>query len=70
MRYLFNLAIAIDQMVNTLLGGDPDETLSSRCGKSRCRFCKWLCAVMERFDYRHCAESIEADEGGDATWRF
>ena len=28
--YLLNNAIAIDQLLNTLLGGSPDETLSSR----------------------------------------
>lgn len=30
MRYLLNLLIATDQLANTLLRGDPDETLSSR----------------------------------------
>lgn len=28
--YFFKIAIAIDQLGNTLLNGDPDETLSSR----------------------------------------
>ena len=28
--YLFNNAIAVDQQLNALLGGSPDETLSSR----------------------------------------
>lgn len=29
-RYLLNLLISIDQMLNTLLGGDPAETWVSR----------------------------------------
>ena len=29
-RYILNNAIALDQQFNTLLGGSPDETLSSR----------------------------------------
>ena len=36
-RYLINLFLAIDQLTNTLLLGHPDETLSSRLGKSRGR---------------------------------
>lgn len=28
--YLFNVLIGIDQLVNTLIGGKPDETISSR----------------------------------------
>lgn len=32
-RYIWNLLISIDQLVNTITGGDPDETISSRCGK-------------------------------------
>lgn len=29
--YFHNLLVACDQFLNTLLGGWPDETLSSRC---------------------------------------
>ena len=32
-KYLRNLLVAIDQLLNTILGGDPDETISSRLGK-------------------------------------
>lgn len=32
-KYLYNILIGIDQLVNALLGGDPDETISSRLGK-------------------------------------
>ena len=31
--YFWNVLVAIDQLFNTILGGDPDETLSSRMGK-------------------------------------
>jgi len=64
-RYLLNWLIWIDQGLNTALGGDPDETLSSRLGKhrARCRLCDWLCRVLDRIDPGHCADAIEADEG-------
>ena len=32
-RYFWNIFISIDQFINTLFGGDPDETISSRLGK-------------------------------------
>lgn len=32
-KYFYNILIGIDQLVNAILGGDPDETISSRLGK-------------------------------------
>lgn len=34
MQYLFNLFLAVDQALNTILFGHPDETLSSRLGRT------------------------------------
>jgi hypothetical protein len=65
-RYFWNVLISIDQLANTLLGGFPDETLSSRMGK-RARegdsFAICFCKVLDVFDKDHCAKSIEEDEG-------
>lgn len=33
-KYIINLLISIDQMVNTLFLGSPDETISSRVGRT------------------------------------
>ena len=30
-KYLINILIAVDQLVNTLFGGMPDETISAEC---------------------------------------
>lgn len=68
-RYIWNLLIAIDQLANTLLGGFPDETISSRMGKQiarkedKCFLCKYICRFLDIFDKNHCAKSIEKDEG-------
>lgn len=66
-RYLWNLLIALDQFANTLLGGFPDETISSRMGKQiaagKCKLCKLTCWVLDLFEKDHCKNSIEADEG-------
>lgn len=32
-HYLWRNLVAFDQLVNTLFGGDPDETISSRWGR-------------------------------------
>jgi len=66
--YFWNFLVAIDQLVNAMLGGDPDETLSSRMGKNikagRCKLCKVICYFLNKVDPDHCLKSIEPDEGG------
>jgi hypothetical protein len=64
-RYLFNLLIALDQFGNTLMGGYPDETISSRAGKlaKRNRTAYWLCRALHLLDPNHCRKAIELDEG-------
>jgi len=67
-KYIFNILISIDQLANTVTLGDPDETISSRIAKkrARCRFCAWLCHLLNKLDKGHCDESIEVDEGKNA----
>ena len=64
-RYFWNLLISIDQLANTLLGGYPDETLSSRMGKrvDDCVVCNVACKFLSLFEKEHCKKSIERDEG-------
>jgi hypothetical protein len=65
-RYVWNLLIAVDQLLNAMLGGDPDETISSRVGKMAMkgsRIGKIACRVLNFFDKGHCEKSIEYDEG-------
>lgn len=58
-RYIWNLLIAIDQLMNTLLGGFPDETMSSRMGKNIARkedsniICKLICRFLDIFEKDH-----------------
>lgn len=72
MSYLLNVAIAIDQFGNAVLGGEPDETISSRVGRASLRGV-WIAkyvwepmidAIFRRLagQQRHCYESIEWDE--------
>ena len=66
-KYFKNILISIDQLVNSLFGGDPDETLSSRMGKheGNCKICFYICMVLNLFQKDHCVKSIEKDEGKD-----
>jgi len=65
-RYIWNLLIAIDQLGNTILGGDPDETVSSRLAKLNRKGHKIGvigCKLLDKIDKGHCEKSIEKDEG-------
>ena len=64
-KYVWNILIAVDQLANTFLGGDPDETISSRAGKvqHKSRWAKALCWFLNKLDTNHCRDAIEEDEG-------
>lgn len=68
MRYFWNLLIALDQLLNAILLGDPDETISSRAAK-RADKSGWreLGHFLEWIDPGHLKRSLEPDEGDDAT---
>ena len=68
--YFFNLLIGIDQFVNVVLGGAPDQTLSSRCWKHRDN---WAGALAVRFvdflfswhERNHCQSSYDSGDRQD-----
>jgi hypothetical protein len=64
-KYALNLLVALDQLCNAVLLGDPDETLSSRAGKGHPRMAKLINWLFR--NPNHCANVIEADEGGNAV---
>lgn len=67
MTRLKNILIAVDQLLNALLGGSPDETLSSRAhrareaGKPGWRHVARLIDTLLWFDREHCRTSYEAE---------
>lgn len=58
-----NMAIAVDQTVNALFGGSPDETISARIHRNQWkkteRFVNWLFS-----DPNHCKDSYESEKTG------
>ena len=71
-QYIFNIFFVFDEVVNTILGGDPKEGCSSRAG--RClrdhpnKF-TFICAKVIDFlvfwQPNHCENHIEPDMGKD-----
>jgi hypothetical protein len=72
-KYLRNNLIALDQLINAVSFGDPDETVSSRVGKAIRRaktprkwtIAYWLNLVLDKIELNHCLNNIEEDEGKD-----
>lgn len=73
--YVKNVLVVLDCLGNTLLGGDPDETISSRSGKAQayelsqdrwgvgCRLCSFLAA----FQKDHCQIAVDRNKGRRAV---
>lgn len=66
-KYARNNLIGYDQLGNAMIGGDPDETLSSVAAKRQDRWGWWLLGrLLELVDPGHLKRAIEADEGKDS----
>lgn len=59
--YLRNVLVGIDQMLNAIFGGDPDETMSSRvCRYKDSNKAAYLVyRILNWIQPRHCEESLE-----------
>ena len=76
-RWAINILLGIDQLGNCILGGDPDETISSRLGKLKRKHggripwsrpvSKVIDFLLEKIDPNHCTDAIEHDEGSEAV---
>jgi hypothetical protein len=66
-KFGWNLLISVDQHANTITGGSPDETISSRTAKAKNSqlWAKYLSNFLDLFEKDHVEKSIEEDEGGD-----
>jgi len=77
-KYLLNILISIDQLGNVFVGGDPDETISSRLGKLKVKYggripwrrpvAKLIDIGLDKIDPGHSKDAIEEDEGKDAIF--
>jgi hypothetical protein len=76
MQFIYNFFLALSQFNNTLLLGDPDESISGRLGraylsgKPKWWVEPWMHAVDWVFvaflgELNHCVESVEYTEAHD-----
>lgn len=67
LHYLLNLAISLDQGINALLAGAPDETLSSRAHRMRVkghRYWGWTARAINLLFFwqaDHCRQAYESE---------
>ena len=68
MTYGKNLLIAVDQLVNALLGGYCDETLSSRAwrweNEGVCSWPRRFIDLVFFWEEKHCRESYVSEREG------
>jgi hypothetical protein len=62
MTYLARFWLALDILLNVILGGDV-ETMSSRMGRAilqgrRCVLCRFTCRLLDVFWPGHCVHNI------------
>lgn len=70
-QYLLNVVIAVDQTLNALRGGSPDETLSAAAWRTEQKG-RWLGRVFRplidllfaMFEEDHCRKSFESERNG------
>lgn len=70
LRYLMNLLILLDQALNTLAAGSPNETISERAAKARNAGRKWgcvLCRFLNWINPGHCDNALTSTIGDDAV---
>lgn len=76
-KWALNILLSIDQLGNSILGGDPDETISSRLGRIKTLhggripwsrpFSKVADWVLDKIDPNHSIDAIEK-EGRDGIF--
>lgn len=68
MTYARRVLIAFDQMVNAVLGGHPDETLSARAYRKELTSRRWaiarkvIDAIFLPLEREHCRLSFESEQ--------
>jgi hypothetical protein len=70
-QYLLNVAIALDQVLNALRGGSPDETLSAAAWRTEQKgrllgrvFRPLIDLTFTLLEKEHCRKSFESERDG------
>uniref|UniRef100_E6VL50 Uncharacterized protein n=1 Tax=Rhodopseudomonas palustris (strain DX-1) TaxID=652103 RepID=E6VL50_RHOPX len=60
-HYAYRVLVALDHLLNAVLGGYPDETVSYRSATARDEGKRWgcvLCKVLDAIDRDHCTKAL------------
>ena len=69
--YTMNVLVGIDQLGNTILAGEPDETISARAGRNASkRGWRVLAAGLNKIDPNHVEDAIESERRGKQQDEF
>lgn len=67
MNWPIAVLVGLDQALNAVLGGYPDETISCRAARA-CRdgkaWGKWMCKALDLIDPGHCQDSLDSERNG------
>jgi hypothetical protein len=70
-KYISNLFVITSQLINTILGGAPDEMLSTRIGRNRKHpILGRIGSVLDFFDPNHIDKYHEVDMGKENSFKF
>lgn len=62
LQYTANVMHSMDMLLAALLGWNGRATVSKECGRSTCRFCRVVCAILHRVLERyHCAKEAQRE---------
>lgn len=79
--YFYNILLGLDQVVNAILGGDSDQSISGRIGYAMKRNPKWFVIPMAYINdafyhyafgvLNHSVDSVEPEESNKyETWKW
>jgi hypothetical protein len=70
-KYISNLFVISSQLVNTLLGGAPDEMLSTRIGRNRKHYILGRIGnLLDFIDPNHIDKYHNVDMGKENSFKF
>jgi len=74
-RYIVNILLSLDQLLNSILLGDPQESVSSRLGRIKVKWggtiprfriaARITDKILDRIDPGHTIDAIQEGEGSD-----
>lgn len=73
-QYIFNIGLGASQFINAILGGDPDESISSRTHRAaqtgHCWFVLQEKALDALMGKDHCKNAAEWMENQKEVWHW